>query len=517
MVVGNAHKLELPGHRPRPRRPGAPPRPAAGAHPPQVRAAHPRRPHRPGAAAPRPGGRHRRAPRTGCPACCTSAHLRPGERRRRATGGPRPCPRCTDRSRTSRRRCSALEDELAQGTAARAVAGRERAMLVGVALDGQRAPRRGLARRAAGAGADRRRRGARLGAADAPRAGPALPHRPGQARGAEPPLDAARRGPAGLRPEPQPLAGRHIAEETSLKVLDRTQLILDIFAQRAQSADGKLQVELAQLKYLLPRLAQSDDSLSRLTGGIGGRGPGETKLEIDRRRVRDRIAHLERRIEQLSRERQVRRGAPRAPRAAGHLHRRLHQRRQVHAAQRADRQRGAGRGQALRHARPDQPPPALPRRARGHHHRHGGLHPRPAARTWSTAFRATLEELDDASLLLHVVDASDPAHDAQMEAVEQILETLEPAQQAAPPGVEQGGPDRARSWPRRWSAPAAEWRSAPPPASGLEALLHKADRTLFAEGDSGTLGALVTPLPRPAMEEAASVPAPLPGVAAVGG
>src|SRR5262249_4572876 len=70
---------------------------------------------------------------------------------------------------------------------------------------------------------------------------------------------------------------------------------------------GKLQVELAQLKYLLPRLSQRDDSLSRLAGGIGGRGPGETKLEIDRRRVRDRITHLERRIESLSKERAVRR------------------------------------------------------------------------------------------------------------------------------------------------------------------------------------------------------------------
>src|SRR5262249_62316798 len=84
---------------------------------------------------------------------------------------------------------------------------------------------------------------------------------------------------------------RHIAEETSLKVLDRTQLILDIFAQRAQSADGKLQVELAQLKYLLPRLAHSDDSLSRLAGGIGGRRPGETKLEIHRRRAPGPHAH----------------------------------------------------------------------------------------------------------------------------------------------------------------------------------------------------------------------------------
>ncbi len=77
-------------------------------------------------------------------------------------------------------------------------------------------------------------------------------------------------------------------------MLDRTQLILDIFAQHAESADGKLQVELAQLKYALPRLGQKDDSLSRLTGGIGGRGPGETKLEIGRRRARERVSHTSR-------------------------------------------------------------------------------------------------------------------------------------------------------------------------------------------------------------------------------
>ena len=107
--------------------------------------------------------------------------------------------------------------------------------------------------------------------------------------------------------ELSPSQARHIAEATSLKILDRTQLILDIFAQRAQSSDGKLQVELAQLKYLYPRLVGRDDSLSRLAGGIGGRGPGETKLEIDRRRVRDRITALERRIEALGVSRQLRR------------------------------------------------------------------------------------------------------------------------------------------------------------------------------------------------------------------
>jgi len=98
-----------------------------------------------------------------------------------------------------------------------------------------------------------------------------------------------------------------ISDFTELRVLDRTQLILDIFAQRAHTLDGKVQVELAQLKYLLPRLARKTLALSRLTGGIGGRGPGETKLEIDRRRVGDRIHLLENELEKLSKRREQRR------------------------------------------------------------------------------------------------------------------------------------------------------------------------------------------------------------------
>jgi GTP-binding protein HflX len=98
-----------------------------------------------------------------------------------------------------------------------------------------------------------------------------------------------------------------ISDLTELRVIDRTQLILDIFAQRAHTLDGKIQVELAQLKYILPRLARKTLALSRLTGGIGGRGPGETKLEIDRRRVGDRIHLLERELEKLSRRREQRR------------------------------------------------------------------------------------------------------------------------------------------------------------------------------------------------------------------
>jgi GTP-binding protein HflX len=98
-----------------------------------------------------------------------------------------------------------------------------------------------------------------------------------------------------------------ISDRTELRVIDRTQLILDIFAQRAHTPDGKVQVELAQLRYLLPRLAKKTLALSRLTGGIGGRGPGETKLEIDRRRVRDRIHLLEKELDKLSKSREQRR------------------------------------------------------------------------------------------------------------------------------------------------------------------------------------------------------------------
>src|SRR5690606_23988548 len=108
--------------------------------------------------------------------------------------------------------------------------------------------------------------------------------------------------------ELKPNQWRIITNSTDLKVLDRSMLILDIFAQRATSSDGRLQVELAQLKYNLPRLVEKDAGLSRLVGGIGGRGPGETKLEIGRRRIRDRISRLEGQIDELSQQRDVRRG-----------------------------------------------------------------------------------------------------------------------------------------------------------------------------------------------------------------
>src|SRR5947209_5393572 len=107
--------------------------------------------------------------------------------------------------------------------------------------------------------------------------------------------------------ELSPAQGRNLENLFSRKVLDRTQLILDIFAQRARSREGRLQIELAQLQYLLPRLTRMWHHLSRQTGGIGTRGPGETQLEVDRRRVQERIARLERELAAVRKTRAVQR------------------------------------------------------------------------------------------------------------------------------------------------------------------------------------------------------------------
>jgi GTP-binding protein HflX len=221
-----------------------------------------------------------------------------------------------------------------------------------------------------------------------------------------------------------PSQARHIADQTDLKVLDRTQLILDIFAQHAHSAEGRLQVELAQLRYRLPRLAQRDEGLSRLAGGIGGRGPGETKLEIDRRRVRDRIAMLERRIDELSASRQVRRqqrarhdvpiisivGYTNAGKST--LLNLL-----TNADVLAENKLFATLDPTSRRLRFPRDREVIITDTVGFI--------RALPKTLVNAFRATLEELADADLLLHVVDASDPDHPQQIAAVERILESLD--------------------------------------------------------------------------------------------
>ena len=159
--------------------------------------------------------------------------------------------------------------------------------------------------------------------------------------------------------ELSPAQSRNLEKAFNCKVLDRTSLILDIFAQRARTREGKLQIELAQLQHLLPRLTRFWGHLSRQKGGIGMRGgEGETQLETDRRRVQDRIARIARELEVVRRQRSTQRNARQRNHWAAGLDRRLHQRRQVHLAEHAHRRGGAGRGQAVRHARPDHAPAA---------------------------------------------------------------------------------------------------------------------------------------------------------------
>ncbi|HVS03664.1 MAG TPA: GTPase HflX [Thermoanaerobaculia bacterium] len=222
----------------------------------------------------------------------------------------------------------------------------------------------------------------------------------------------------------KPAQARAFEDATGMKAIDRTQLILDIFAQRAHSAEGKLQVELAQLKYSLPRLTEKDAGLSRLTGGIGGRGPGETVLEIGRRRVRDRIRHLEERLGKLSRQREVRRrrrseGAIPVLSIIGYTN--------------------AGKSTLLNAltdsdvAAADQLFMTLdPTSRRLRFPREGEVVITDTVgfiadlpQDLVTAFQATLEELADADLLLHVADAADPELVRKIAAVEGLLEQLQ--------------------------------------------------------------------------------------------
>jgi GTP-binding protein HflX len=225
-----------------------------------------------------------------------------------------------------------------------------------------------------------------------------------------------------------PAQVRSLSEATDLKVIDRSQLILDIFAQRAQSKEGKIQVELAQLKYLLPRLIVGHDSaFSRLAGGIGGRGPGETKLETDRRRVRDRINRLEREIETQRQRRQQRRkgrtkhGLP-VISIVGYTNAgkstllNALTKSSVHAEQRMF----ATLDPTSRRLR-------LPREQEVIINDTVGFI-RALPPDLLSAFRATLEEIRDSSLLIHAVDISNPRWPQQIQAVKRILSELQLAE-----------------------------------------------------------------------------------------
>ena len=214
-----------------------------------------------------------------------------------------------------------------------------------------------------------------------------------------------------------------IAGHTDLKVIDRTQLILDIFAQRAESRDGKLQVELAQLRYALPRLDAKDDALSRLTGGIGGRGPGETKLEIGRRRARERIRRLEDDLEQLNRQRTQRRRKrvnSKIPTVAlvGYTNagKSTLLNTLTHAGVLAENRLFATLDTRARQLRlPSGELVVLTDTV-------GFIRDMPSE--LFKAFRATFEEAADADLLLEVVDASDPEYSEHMQATAGLLENL---------------------------------------------------------------------------------------------
>ncbi len=232
--------------------------------------------------------------------------------------------------------------------------------------------------------------------------------------------------------ELKPGQWRIITNLTDLKVLDRSMLILDIFAQRAASSEGRLQVELAQLKYNLPRLVEKDTGLSRLSGGIGGRGPGETKLEIGRRRIRDRITDLEKRIDKLSQQRSLRR-----------------QRRKESGVPLISILGYTNVGKSTLFNALTQSDVLVenklfatldPAQRRIHlHSAHGEngseLLPvvlsdtvgfiRALPEELKSAFRATLEELYDAQLLVHVLDASDPDVLNKKASVESILKEME--------------------------------------------------------------------------------------------
>ena len=223
--------------------------------------------------------------------------------------------------------------------------------------------------------------------------------------------------------ELSPSQVKAIGELTELKVIDRSQLILDIFSRRAHSRDGKVQVELAQLKYRLPRLTGKGTAMSRLMGGIGGRGPGEMKLEIDRRRVRDRITLLEKELKSLSearKQRKQRRAETGIPivsiigytNAGKSTLLNSHTKSYVFVEDKLF----ATLDTASRRLRFPRERDVIVTDTVGFI--------RDLPKDLLTAFKATLEELEDADFLLHLIDASNSRFEQHIGSVENILREL---------------------------------------------------------------------------------------------
>jgi len=223
--------------------------------------------------------------------------------------------------------------------------------------------------------------------------------------------------------ELSPAQGRNLENLLSRKVLDRTQLILDIFAQRARSREGRLQIELAQLQYLLPRLTRMWSHLSRQSGGIGTRGPGEMQLEVDRRRVQERIARLERELEAVRKRRSVQRQG-----------RKRHQWPVAGVVGYTN----AGKSTLLNLMTgadvlavdklfatldPTTRSFTLPNNQRVLLTDTVGFL-RKLPHTLIESFKATLEEVSEADLLIHVVDLSHPRVDEHMHAVDNVVNEL---------------------------------------------------------------------------------------------
>lgn len=216
---------------------------------------------------------------------------------------------------------------------------------------------------------------------------------------------------------------RSITDFTDLRVIDRTQLILDIFAHRAMSREGKLQVEMAQLKYMLPRLSSRDDALSRLTGGIGARGPGETKLEIDRRRINDRLARLAKELNAVGRERYRRRAKRRKKdlpviSLVGYTNagKSTLLNSLTDSSIVAEDKLFATLDPTSRRLRFPQEIEVIITDTVGF------INNLP--KDLLQAFKATLEELEEADLLVHVIDISNPVYRHHIEVVEELLEEL---------------------------------------------------------------------------------------------